>query len=357
MKNSYYEYFDLLTAGGASPESSILIIYTGGTIGMDTNADGALVPLDFERILEKLPELRRFRYRLRLIAPFLPLDSSNVGIAEWLILSEVIASHYHEFDAFVVLHGTDTMAYTASALSFLLDGLQKPVIFTGSQIPIGFTRTDARENFISALEIAASQTNGQATVPEVCICFSSVLLRANRSSKVATSNFTAFASENYPPLARIGIQLDFNYSHILKRHQTIFKAHKNLDNRVTIMKFYPSMMPDLVKARLQNQTLRGVVLESYGSGNLPTSPWLQDAISEAAARGVVFLNISQCMGGAVAQGKYEASTMLNELGVVSGHDMTTEAAITKLMFVLGQTTDSKEAKQLLRTSLCGELSL
>ncbi len=356
MQSDYYQYFDLITAGGAQPESSILLIYTGGTIGMDTDENGVLVPLDFERIMDKLPELRRFRYRLRLIAPFVPLDSSDMGTAEWLLLAEVIRAHYAEFDAFVILHGTDTMAFTASALSFLLENLKKPVILTGSQIPIGASRTDARENFISALEVAASRTNGQATVPEVCICFSNVLLRGNRSSKVATSNFTAFASENYPSLAQIGIQLDFNKSHIIKPNSLPFLVHTRMDNRVTILKMFPSMMPDLVKARLSNPALRGVVLESYGSGNFPTSPWLVAAMQEATERGVLLLNISQCSGGAISQGRYATSSQLNRIGVVSGRDLTTEAAITKMMFVLGQSENSHQNRQLLEQVLCGEMS-
>ena len=344
------------TASPELPVSKVLIIYTGGTFGMVKDKSGSLIPFDFSLILQHLPTLRSLSLELTVISFANPIDSSNIKPEHWVIIGRIIVDNYNSQDGFVVLHGTDTMAYTASALSFMLQGLNKPVIFTGAQLPIAEPRSDARENLITALEIASAKKDGFATVPEVCIYFGSELLRGCRSKKVESQHFDAFQSENYPRLAEAGVIIDYNYNVI--RHPSTslqIKLLESLNTNVAILKLYPGISKSAVEQVLTTPGLKGLVLETFGSGNAPTDTWLTDVLKIAISKGVLVLNISQCPGGMVEQGKYETSKSLKEIGVISGRDMTTEAAITKLMVALGE-FDSKDAPLYLAQSSVGELT-
>ncbi|WP_161888310.1 asparaginase [Pontibacter russatus] len=346
------------TATPKNPEASILIIYTGGTIGMVFDEEHThLVPFNFSQILQKVPELKQFKYLLTVMSIEPAIDSSNVTIADWMMMVRLIEENYEAYDGFVILHGTDTMAYSASALSYMLENLQKPVIFTGAQVPIGRVRTDARENLITALQIAATKVDGRSTVPEVCIYFHNLLLRGNRAKKVESTQFSAFKSENHPILAKAGVNIDYYWTAIRPCENLPFRAHYDMDYRVAILKLFPGITPYVVKSVLSSPELRGVVLETYGAGNAPTSPWLLDLLREAIARGILILNVSQCDEGYVEQGRYETSRYLLEMGVIGGADITTEAAITKMMFVLGQQLPDAETKELLMRDLSGEITL
>jgi L-asparaginase len=346
------------TAAPAQPEASILIIYTGGTIGMVLDEERQhLVPFNFSQITDKVPELNQFNYLLTVVSLEPAIDSSNVGVSDWLLLANLIEEQYHDYDGFVVLHGTDTMAYSASALSYLLENLQKPVIFTGAQVPIGMIRTDARENLITALQIAATKANGKSMVPEVCVYFHNLLLRGNRAKKVESSHFDAFKSENYPPLAEAGITVDYNPNYILSHPEGNFKVHHQLDEHVAVLKLFPGITPQVVRSLLQSPGLKGVVLETFGSGNAPTVDWFLELLEEALSKGVHILNVSQCDEGRVDQGRYETSKYLLNMGVIGGDDITTEAAITKLMFVLALDLPPQQTRELLATNLRGEITL
>ncbi len=337
---------------------TILIIYTGGTIGMVKNPEtGALQPYHFEDIYKLMPVLRNFDYRLESVS-FDPLiDSSNVTPSFWVKLATVIEENYEKYDGFVVLHGTDTMSYSASMLSFMLENLNKPVIFTGSQLPMGVVRTDGRDNFINAIEIAAAQIEGTPLVPEVAIYFENKLMRGNRTNKFNAENFNAFLSGNYPPLAEVGVHIRYNTEFILKPNFRKLKVYKKLDNSVLILKLFPGIAEIVVKNALNIVGLKGVILETYGAGNAPTDEWFIEALAEAIKKGIVIYNVTQCKGGAVDMGKYETSMKLSQIGVIGGFDITTESAIAKMMYLFGQGFGGDELKRLLMVPLRGELTI
>ncbi len=336
--------------------TKILIIYTGGTIGMVNDPiTGALMPFDFQQIQQNVPEMKRLNYHLE-VHSFDPiLDSSNIHPNIWVTLARIIESRYIEFDGFVILHGSDTMAYTASALSFMLENLAKPVILTGSQLPIGEIRTDAKENLITALEIAAMKKNGKAVVPEVCIYFDYQLYRGNRAIKYNAENFDAFRTPNYPRLAEAGVHLTFYNNYIQKVPLAPLKVYADFNANIGVVKIYPGITPQALKA-VTTSAVDAIILETFGSGNTTTATWFIEALQEAIAGGKIIVDISQCQVGSVELGKYETSRKLQQMGVVSGYDMTFEAAITKLMFLMGQDLPSAAITQLMSQSLRGELS-
>lgn len=341
-------------------KASILLIYTGGTIGMVQDpTDQTLKPFDFKQILDSVPELSKFAYRIDSYSFDPIIDSSDIEPSLWQELAELIASRYDSYDGFVVLHGTDTMAFSASALSFMLGDLTKPVIFTGSQLPIGVPRTDGRENLISSVEIAAAKDgNGHAIVPEVCICFDNMLMRGNRSTKANSDNFRAFRSENCPLLAEAGINIRYNTSII--RYPESWDAplhlYTKLDTRVSILKIHPGITPQVVRNILHGEQTRAVIIETYGSGNAPSKGWFLDIVKEAAASGKILLNVTQCIGGSVNMDIYSTGKALKSAGVLNGYDCTTESALAKLFWLMGETEDNGKVKDLLEENLRGEIT-
>lgn len=347
------------TAAPKNPDANLLIIYTGGTLGMVYDKDGTLVPFNFQQILDRIPSLSRFNLLLTVI-PFEKLiDSSNATPASWLEIGDIIQQNYNNYDGFVVLHGTDTMAYSASALSFMLQGLNKPVIFTGAQLPIGAVRTDARENLVAALEIAsAKRPDGAPRVPEVCIYFNYRLLRGNRARKVQSIHFDAFESDNYPLLAEAGIEILYNERYIRPFNEAEkLRYNRDFNDDVLILKLFPGISRKVVEEILAVPGLKGVVLETFGSGNAPTFDWFIEALQKAISSGVVVLNVSQCNGGKVMQGRYGTSKLLEDIGVLSGADITTEAALAKMMILLGEEYSEEDRKNKLTGPLCGEMTI
>jgi L-asparaginase len=318
---------------------------------------GVLDVFDFDHLLDEIPELKRFDYRIATYQFDPPIDSSDMEPTNWAKLVRIINYNYRRYDGFVILHGTDTMAYTASALSFMLENLTKPVILTGSQLPIDTLRTDGKENLITAIEIAAAQhADGTALVPEVCIFFENHLMRGNRTSKINAEHFNAFRSFNYPPLARAGVHIRYDEHLILHPDPMLLKPHYRLSTQVAVITLFPGIQESIVNAVLALPDIRAVVLKTYGSGNAPRKEWLMRRLGEASERDIVIVNVTQCSSGQVQMERYKTGVQLQSVGVVSGHDSTPEAAITKLMFLLGQGYSTEEVRRLMHVSLAGEIT-
>ena len=335
-------------------KKKVLIIYAGGTIGMKhEHGSHTLKPVDFKNIMDQIPELRGLNCSIDYKSARKAIDSSNVNPDDWEELANIIEKAYTRYDGFIILHGTDTMAYTASALSFMLNNLGKPVILTGSQLPLGVIRTDAKRNLITTIEIAA----GNRIVPEVCIYFNSQLFRGNRAEKYTSSKFDAFQSLNFPLLAEAGVTIDYNEKVIRKPKRKKLLVARGFDKNIVLVKLFPGIQPDVIRFIASRKNLKAIVLETFGSGNAPTDKAFIDSLRDAIARDLVVLNISQCSGGTVDQGKYETSVMLKKIGVISGGDMTTEAAITKMMFLVEKGYSRNKLKKLLEDNLAGERSV
>ena len=340
--------------------SKVLLIYTGGTIGMGRNGKtGALEPLQFDQLSKQMPEMEQVSAEIDVHQFAPPIDSSDMTPQLWAHLVKIIADGYDRYDGFVILHGTDTMAYTASALSFMLENLTKPVILTGSQLPIGQLRTDGKENLITSIEIAsAKHDDGRPIVPEVCIYFSGKLLRGNRSTKINADGFNAFDSFNYPHLADAGVNIVYHEEYIMKPdYNKPMTPHFVLDPNVVVFTLFPGIQDNIVRHVLDAPELRAIVMRSYGSGNAPQRPWLMKMLSEASNRGVNIINISQCAEGTVEMARYDTGYQLKNAGVISGYDSTVESAVTKLMHLQGHYADSKVVRMKMNENLRGEITL
>jgi len=341
-----------------SDRSKVLIIYTGGTIGMMTDPrTGALRAMDLVHLEEHVPELERMNVRLDAVSFERPIDSSDMRPTDWVRIAQIIGKHYADHDGFVILHGSDTMAYTASALSYLLEGLGKPVILTGSQLPIGTIRTDGKENLLTAIEIAAAKQNGRPLVAEVAVYFEYSLYRGNRTVKVHAERFEAFRSPNWPVLAEAGVHIRYDHQALLPLRAGPLTVHELLDDHIGVIRLFPGIRAEWVEHALASPGLRAAVLTTFGSGNGPTDAPFLAALGAARARDIVLVNATQCVGGRVEQGRYVTSKAFVDMGVVSAHDMTVEAAVTKLMFLFGQGLSATAVADRFAIDLCGEVSL
>ena len=337
----------------------ILVIYTGGTIGMIKDpVSGQLSNVDFNLIYDHVPELKRLHVELDTMSLAEPIDSSEIRPENWIDIAEMIQSNYESYNGFVVLHGSDTMAYTASALSFMFDGLKKPIILTGSQLPIGVIRTDGKENLITAIEIAAtSEKGGEALIQEVAVYFDYQLFRGNRSTKYSAENFEAFKSPNYDVLCNAGVEIKYNYAKLYRSKSDKLSLNIKFNYKVVNLKLFPGINFELYSELFNREKVDGILIESFGAGNTPSSKILRDLLSKFIKNGGVVLNLTQCSSGSVRQGLYKTSSLFNELGVISGADMTTEAAITKLMISLATAKDQLSVNEILSSDIRGELSI
>lgn len=343
-----------------SSEANVLLIYTGGTIGMVENLKtGALEAFNFSHLKSNVPEMKRLKFNVETYLFEPPIDSSEVSLKNWMSIAKTVQENYEKYDGFVILHGTDTMSYTASILSFMFENLTKPVILTGSQLPIGTLRTDGKENLITALEIAADKgEDGRPTVPELCVYMQNLLMRGNRTLKVNAEHFSAFNSPNYSPLGEVGIDIRYNEKFILQPdYDKPVVFHYDIDDNVAILKLFPGIQPAVVEAVLNVPGLKGVVLETYGSGNAPRDQWFIDALGAAIDKGIVIVNVTQCLYGNVEMHRYGTGQHLQKLGVVSGHDITTEAAVAKLMLLIGENKSPEQIRVLMEKPLRGELTV
>ena len=340
-------------------KTKILLIYTGGTIGMVKDyKTGALKAFNFEKLLKHIPELHQLKCDIDTVSFDYPIDSSNMNPKIWVEIVEIIEKNYDAFDGFVVLHGSDTMSYTASAISFMIENLTKPIIFTGSQLPIGDFRTDAKENLITAIQIASARKGTKPKIAEVCLYFEYKLYRANRTTKVNSEHFQAFISPNYPSLGESGVHLKF-YDHLfnkVKRKSEKLKVRKNFENNIIILKLFPGISKQVLEGILHNKYLKGIILESYGSGNAPTDKWFIELLKETINKGIHIVNVSQCTSGEVILGKYETSIELQKIGIINGGDITTESALAKMMYLLGENIPKSDFKSVFEKPLRGEMS-
>ncbi|MGS2727478.1 asparaginase [Psychroserpens sp. BH13MA-6] len=342
----------------SASQPHILIIYTGGTIGMIKDAEtGALKSFDFKNLLKRIPELKLLDCHIETISFEEPIDSSNMNPTYWVRMAEMIEDNYEQFDGFVVLHGSDTMSYSASATSFMFENLAKPIIFTGSQLPIGDLRTDAKENLITSIQMASLQKRGKPVIREVGLYFEYKLYRGNRTTKINAEHFEAFESLNYPHLAESGVHLKVSYEDLFRPNlRKKLVVHKNFDTNILLIKLFPGISESVLAPLFEMSHIKGIILETYGAGNTTTEAWFIALLKQVISNGVPVINVTQCSGGSVSMGQYETSTQLKSIGLISGKDITTEAAIAKLMFMLGENVSSKTFKTIFETSLRGEMS-